>query len=119
VFELPVILFFLTLIRVVSPKFLIAHSRYAILAIVIVAAIVTPTPDIFNLLLFAVPMCMLFYVGIFASYILVLKREGRRLPWNMILGIVALVLALVAGVLVLLIKVLHYHLIPAWPFLTR
>jgi sec-independent protein translocase protein TatC len=119
VFELPVILFFLTLIRVVSPKFLIAHSRYAILGIVIVAAVVTPTPDIFNLLLFAVPMCMLFYVGIFASYILVLKREGRRLPWNMILGIVALILALAAGVLVFLIKVLQFHLIPVWPFLIK
>jgi sec-independent protein translocase protein TatC len=119
VFELPVILFFLTLIRVVSPKFLISHSRYAILGIVIVAAVITPTPDIFNLLLFAVPMCMLFYVGIFASYILVLKREDRRLPWAVILGIVALVLALAAGVLVFLIKVLHFHLIPVWPFLTK
>jgi sec-independent protein translocase protein TatC len=119
VFELPVIIFFLTLIRVVSPKFLIAHSRYAILGIVIVAAVVTPTPDIFNLLLFAVPMCMLFYVGIFASYILVLKREGRRLPWNIILGIIALVLAVAAGSLVFVIKVLHYHLIQVWPFLTK
>jgi sec-independent protein translocase protein TatC len=119
VFELPVIIFFLTLIRVVSPKFLIAHSRYAILGIVIVAAVVTPTPDIFNLLLFAVPMCMLFYVGIFASYVLVLKREGRRLPWGMILGIIGLVLAAVAGGLTILIKVLHYHLIATWPFLTK
>jgi sec-independent protein translocase protein TatC len=119
VFELPVIIFFLTLIRVVSPKFLISHSRYAILGIVVVAAIVTPTPDIFNLLLFAVPMCMLFYVGIFASYVLVLKREGRRLPWTMILGIVALILALMAGVLVFVIKVLHYHLIQVWPFLAK
>jgi sec-independent protein translocase protein TatC len=119
VFELPVIIFFLTLIRVVSPKFLIAHSRYAILGIVIIAAVVTPTPDIFNLLLFAVPMCMLFYVGIFASYVLVLKREGRRLPWNMILGIVAIVLVVAAGALLFMIRVLHYHLIPAWPFLTK
>jgi len=119
VFELPVIIFFLTLIRVVSPKFLIAHSRYAILGIVIVAAVVTPTPDIFNLLLFAVPMCMLFYVGIFASYILVLKREGRKLPWTMILGIVGLVLALAAGVLAFVIFILHYHWIPAWPFLAK
>ena len=119
VFELPVIIFFLTLIRVVSPKFLIAHSRYAILAIVVVAAIVTPTPDIFNLLLFAVPMCMLFYVGIFASYILVLKREGRRLPWNVILGVIGIVVALAAGALIFVIRVLHYHLIQGWPFLTR
>ena len=119
VFELPVIIFFLTLIRVVSPKFLISHSRYAILGIVIIAAVVTPTPDIFNLLIFAVPMCLLFYVGIFASNVLVLKREGRRLPWNMILGIVALVLAAAAGTVLFLIKVLHYHLIQVWPFLTK
>jgi hypothetical protein len=62
---------------------------------------------------------MLFYIGIFASYILVLKREDRRLPWAVILGIVALVLALAAGVLFFLIKVLHFHLIPVWPFLTK
>jgi sec-independent protein translocase protein TatC len=119
VFELPVILFFLTLIRVVSPKFLIAHSRYAILGIVIVAAVVTPTPDIFNLLLFAVPMCMLFYVGIFASYVLVLKREGRRLPWTMIIGIIALIAAVGIGAFLIVTRVMHYHFIQAWPFLTR
>ncbi len=55
-FELPVLLFFLTLLRVVSPGLLLKHSRYVILAIVILAAIVTPTPDVFNLMLFAVPM---------------------------------------------------------------
>jgi sec-independent protein translocase protein TatC len=119
VFELPVIIFFLTLIRVVSPKFLIAHSRYAILGIVILAAVVTPTPDIFNLLLFAVPMCGLFYVGILASYVLVLKREGRSLPWTMIIGIIALVLLAAAGALAIAVKLLHYHFIQTWPFLTR
>jgi sec-independent protein translocase protein TatC len=119
VFELPVIIFFLTLIRVVSPKFLIAHSRYAILGIVIVAAVVTPTPDIFNLLLFAVPMCMLFYVGIFASYILVLKREDRKLPWFMIVGIIGLVLLFVAGALAIAIKLFHYHFVAGWPFLSQ
>jgi sec-independent protein translocase protein TatC len=119
VFELPVIIFFLTLIRLVSPKFLIAHSRYAILGIVVVAAVVTPTPDIFNLLLFAVPMCMLFYVGIFASYVLVLKREGRRLPWMMIFAIIGLAALIVAGGLVIAIRLFHYHFIHAWPFLVR
>jgi sec-independent protein translocase protein TatC len=67
VFELPILVFFLTLLHIVSPRFLLKHSRYAILAIVIIAAIVTPTPDVFNLMLFAVPMCMLFFLGIFAS----------------------------------------------------
>jgi hypothetical protein len=46
-FELPILLFFLTLIRVVSPGFLLGHSEYVIMAIVILAAIITPTPDVF------------------------------------------------------------------------
>jgi sec-independent protein translocase protein TatC len=49
-FELPVLLFFLTLIRVVSPAFLLNHSRYAIMGVVILAAILTPSPDAFNLM---------------------------------------------------------------------
>ena len=57
VFELPVLIFLLTLLRLLSPRFLLRHSRYAILAIVIAAAIITPTPDVFNLMLFAIPMC--------------------------------------------------------------
>jgi sec-independent protein translocase protein TatC len=76
-FELPALLFFLTLIRVVSPGFLLSHSRYVIMAIVILAAIITPTPDAFNLMLVAMPMCVLFFLGIFLSYVLVLKREKR------------------------------------------
>ena len=59
VFEMPVLIFFLTLLRIVTPSFLLSHSRYAILAIFIIAAIVTPTPDVFNLMLFATPMCIL------------------------------------------------------------
>ena len=78
IFEMPVLIFFLTLLHITSPSFLIAHSRYAILAITIIAAVVTPTPDIFNMMLFAVPMCLLFYFGIFASYLLVLHRSNAR-----------------------------------------
>src|SRR6185503_2977191 len=93
VFELPVLIFFLTLLRIASPRFLIEHSRYAILGIVCVAAIVTPTPDIFNMLLFAVPMVLLYFVGIFASYLLVLSREGKRFPWPVTLLIIGIILA--------------------------
>ena len=48
IFELPVAIFFLTLIHVASPSFLLRNSRYAILAIVILAAVMTPSPDAFN-----------------------------------------------------------------------
>src|ERR1700728_3604388 len=115
VFEMPVLIFFLTLLRVVTPKFLLNHSRYAILIIFIIAAVVTPTPDAFNMMLFATPMCLLFFVGIFASYLLVLSREGRRFPWSKILLPVLLVLTLLVGVLILAITRYHFHLVPRWP----
>src|ERR1035438_3238463 len=46
IFELPVLIFLAILLRLVTPSFLMNHSRYAILAIFIIAAIVTPTPDL-------------------------------------------------------------------------
>lgn len=119
VFEIPVLIFFLTLIRVASPSFLLAHSRYAILAIVIIAAIVTPTPDVFNLMLFAVPMCMLFFLGVFASYLLVLKREKRRFPWMDFLKWLAAVLLVLVVVVVVAVFGYHKHLTWHWPFLKK
>jgi sec-independent protein translocase protein TatC len=119
VFEMPVIVFFLTLLRLASPRFLLRHSRYAILAITIIAAVVTPTPDIFNMMIFAVPMVMLFFVGVFASYLLVLKREGKKFPWNKVLLVTLACVLAIAGVLVLLIYRYHLHFISKWPFLAR
>lgn len=117
VFELPILIFFLTLLRIVKPSFLVAHSRYAILVIFILAAVVTPTPDVFNMMLFALPMCLLFYVGVFAGYLLVLNRENRRFPWGKAITIGIGVLLLVAGVLYMAITHYHYKLVPHWPFL--
>src|SRR5579864_9242642 len=106
VFELPVVIFVLTLLHVLSPRFLLRHSRYAILIIVIAAAIITPTPDVFNLMLFAIPMCALYFVGVFASYLLVLRREGRRFAWKQTFQIV---IALAIIVLLIYAAVQHYH----------
>ncbi|MCC6395274.1 MAG: twin-arginine translocase subunit TatC [Bryobacterales bacterium] len=119
VFELPVLIFFLTLLRLASPRFLLEHSRYAILLIVIVAAIVTPTPDIFNLLIFAVPMVLLYFVGIFASYLLVLKRENKTFPWRTAFLALLAVLAVAAGAIALAILKYGYKIVPSWPFLIR
>ncbi len=119
VFEMPVVIFFLTLLRIASPRWLMAHSRYAILGIVILAAIVTPTPDVFNLMLFAVPMCLLYFVGVFAGYLLVMKREGHKFPWKKVLLWTALGLLLMAGFVYFEIAHYHYHLIRHWPFLKK
>jgi sec-independent protein translocase protein TatC len=117
VFEMPVIIFFLTLLRLASPRFLLKHSRYAILAITIIAAVVTPTPDVFNMMLFAVPMVLLYFVGLFASYLLVLKREGRKLAWKKIVISIVAFLLIVAGAVVVLVHYNHFQLVPKWPFL--
>ena len=118
VFELPVLIFLLTLLHLLSPRFLMRHSRYAILIIVIVAAIITPTPDVFNLMLFAIPMCALYFVGIFASYLLVLKREGRRFAWKKTIQILIAVLVIVALIYAVM-NYYHLHFIRAWPYFAR
>lgn len=116
VFELPILIFFLVLLRIVTPGFLLKHSRYAILIIFIIAAAVTPTPDAFNMLLFALPMCLLFYVGIFAGYLLVLHREQRRLPWRWIFLIILGVLIILALCLHFLLPRYGIELVLHWPF---
>ena len=119
VFELPVIIFFLILFHIATPKFLMNHSRYAILIIFFIAAVVTPTPDIFNMCLFAVPMCLLFYVGILAGYLLVLHRENRRFPWRKTLTIVLPLLLLLAIVGYIAVTKHVIKLVPHWPFVTH
>ena len=119
VFELPVLIFFLTLLRIVSPRFLVRNSRYAVLLIVMAAAIITPTPDVFNLMMFSVPMVLLYFVGVFASYLLVLHREQRRLPWRIILYVLLVILAAIAGAVYLAIARYGYHPALHWPFLVR
>ena len=112
-------LFLLTLVRIVNPAFLVRHSRYAILAIVVLAAIITPTGDIFNLALFATPMIVLFYIGIFASYLLVLRREKRRFPWWPVLRWVLLIVLVLALLAIVTGKYYGYKLVAHWPYFVR
>src|ERR1700689_3096075 len=118
VFELPVVIFLLTLLRILSPRFLLRHSRYAILAIVIAAAIITPTPDVFNLMLFAIPMCLLYFVGVGAGMILVLRREGRTVPWRIIV-LIAVGALIIAAAIAFAIVHFQLHFVRKWPFLTK
>jgi sec-independent protein translocase protein TatC len=119
VFELPVLIFFLTLLHVVSPAFLLRHSRYAILIITIIAAVITPTPDVFNLMLFTIPMCLLYFMGIFAGYLLVLRREDRKFPWKPFLITLVCLIAFVAVLVATMVFKFNYRIVPHWPFLIK
>jgi len=102
VFQMPVVIFFFTLLRITTPGFLIRNGRYAILIIFVIAAIITPTPDVTTMLVFAMPMVLLYYVGIAVSYLIIMKREGKSFPWKGFLFLMLGILAVVAmGVAVL------------------
>jgi sec-independent protein translocase protein TatC len=119
VFELPVLIFFLALLRIVSPRFLVENSRYAILIIVVIAALITPTPDAINLMLISVPMGILYFLGVFAAYLLTLSREKRRFPWLILVMIVATILLLAAATVYLAVAKYGFRLTSEWPFLVQ
>lgn len=77
IFQLPILVFVLSVFGIVTPQFLWKNMRYAILIITIVAAIVTPTPDATTMLVFMAPMVGLYFLGIGVSY-LVFRRKRRR-----------------------------------------
>ncbi len=75
IFEIPVLIFFLSLTGLVTPGFLWRYFRHAVLIIAILAAAITPTTDVVTLLVFAVPMVALYLLGIGVSFLVVRRRE--------------------------------------------
>jgi sec-independent protein translocase protein TatC len=63
-FELPILIFFLALFGIVSPRFLWKNIRYAVLAVFLVAAIICPSPDPWTMCIYAIPMLGLYIIGI-------------------------------------------------------
>ena len=64
VFETPIVIFFLARFGIVSERWLLAKFKYAVLVIFIIAAVITPTPDVATQLVFALPMILLYLLGI-------------------------------------------------------
>ncbi len=63
-FELPILIFFLALFGIVSPRFLWKNIRYAILAVFVMAAVICPSPDPWTMCIYALPMLGLYLIGI-------------------------------------------------------
>ncbi len=77
-FELPILIFFLSLFGIVDAKFLIKHVRYAILAIFLIAAVICPTPDPIGMCLFATPMLVLYLIGVGIAFLVHPARRKAR-----------------------------------------
>jgi sec-independent protein translocase protein TatC len=67
-FELPILIFFLSLFGIVDAKFLLQHIRYAILVIFLISAIICPLPDPVSMCLFASPMLVLYLIGVAVAF---------------------------------------------------
>jgi sec-independent protein translocase protein TatC len=73
VFELPIVIYFLAKIGLITAKFMRKYRKHAMVVILIVAAVITPTTDIFTQMLVAVPLYGLFEISIFVA-----KREEKK-----------------------------------------
>lgn len=76
-FEMPILIVLFAMLGLVTPRFLLRHFRWAVLIIFIIAAIITPTPDIFNQCLFAVPTLGLYLVGVAGAWVVTRNRRRR------------------------------------------
>jgi len=76
VFEVPVLIAFLSMVGLVSADFLAKHRRVAIVVNVILAAVITPTGDPFNLALMAVPMILFYEIGVLLARLLGKKKPA-------------------------------------------
>ena len=69
VFQLPVVIFVLSRIGLVTPRFLLRNFKYAVLIAFVVSAIITPTPDIITQSLLALPMIGLYLLGVLVAWL--------------------------------------------------
>lgn len=80
VFELPLIVSILSHAGIVTPTFLQRNRKYAFLMSFVIAALLTPTPDVFNQLLMAGPLVILYELGILGARIFVPKKPSNLAP---------------------------------------
>jgi sec-independent protein translocase protein TatC len=78
-FELPMLIYFLSKIGLVTPAFLKRYRRHAVVVVLLIAGIITPTPDMFTQLLVSLPMLLLYEVGIIVSRRVEKAREAELL----------------------------------------
>lgn len=76
-FQLPIVIFFLTKVGIVTPKLLRGYRKHAVIVILVIGAIVTPSSDPLSLSLISIPLYFLYEISIFISTI-ELKRKAKR-----------------------------------------
>lgn len=75
IFELPVLVYFLTRLGILTPDFMRKYRKYAVVVILIAAAIITPSPDVTSQMVVAIPMYLLYEISIFVSAYVIKKNN--------------------------------------------
>lgn len=78
VFELPVLILLLSRLGIITHRFLLKYFRYAVLVIFLIAAVITPTPDIPTQCVFALPMIALYLLGVLVAWVFGKKRPAEE-----------------------------------------
>ena len=74
IFELPIIIYFLTKIGLVTPKILIKYRKFALVGVLVLAAVITP-PDVASQIIVAIPIVILYQISIYISRIVIKKNN--------------------------------------------
>lgn len=81
IFELPILIFILSKMGIMTPKFMRASRRYSTVIILIIAAVVTPTPDLISMFTVSFPLFLLYEVSIWISASVEKKRKKAELDF--------------------------------------
>ena len=80
IFQMPILVYFLARFGMVTAGFMIRKFKYAVLIIFVIAAIITPTGDPVNLMVFAAPMLLLYLLSIGVAWMFAKKKRGTDDP---------------------------------------
>ncbi len=98
IFQLPILVFILSVFGIVTPRFLWDNFRYAVLVIAVAAAVITPTTDVVTMTVFMAPMLALYVVGIGVSAVVVRgKKKEAGEPVASLAGVAVLAAILLGG----------------------
>jgi sec-independent protein translocase protein TatC len=77
-FEMPVLVFFLAMSGIVTPRQLLGWTKYAVLAAFVISAVLTPTPDIVTQTLLAGPLIALYLIGVAVAAVFTREKKGEE-----------------------------------------
>jgi sec-independent protein translocase protein TatC len=74
VFELPMVVYFLSKLGIITPQFMRTYRKHAMVVNLVLAAVITPSPDVTSQLLVAIPLFILYEISIYVSQMVVKKK---------------------------------------------